>query len=442
MITDGLTSFVTGAGTTRSAVYTGTYDTPLDGQDQLYINAYRSSKLARRIVEQPARDCFRKWREWQADADQISAIEKIEKRLNIRGKLEAAKINARLLGVCYVYISINGDDPVEPIDLNRIGADDLSDVLVLSKSDVIEGDTDIDALSPNYGKPKYYQVMSETSLVNIDPSRIVAFYGALRPLNFWRGCEGDSVLLSILPSVIRHEMMVGAVGDLTQEACVDVITIPGLGELVSNPEQESALLTRFALMKQMKSNNRITMLSGAKSPEENSEEWSQKQISFATLPDVIKTDQEELAAVAEMPRAYLFGTSAGGLGSTGELENTVYFDRIGSVQSNEIEPAINVLDECLIRSALGSRPTDVWYQWASLWQMSDVEKADIGAKTADKWSKLVGAGILPADAVTNAVINDLTELGLGGGIEQSYNDWVSSGGMDDLIEEVDEVNAG
>jgi hypothetical protein len=56
----------------------------------------------------------------------------------------------------------------------------------------------------------------------------------------------------------------------------------------------------------------------------------------------------------------------------------------------------------------------------------------IGDKVAAKWERLVRAGVFPAEAVTQAVINDMTESGVGGGIEQAYSDWVSAGGMEEL----------
>lgn len=438
MITDGLTSLATGIGTDRSASYTASYSAPTVN-DQQYINAYRTSPLARIVVERPAKDAFRKWREWQAEAEQISAIEKVEKDHDIRGKLERAKILANLLGSAYVYISLGDNDPSEPVNLNRVGLDGIQDVLVLSKTEVIPGVIDNNALSPNYGMPMYYEVTGATELVRIHPSRMVIFYGKRREYEVLSGRDGDSVLLSVLPYVQRHEMMTVAVNDLMQEACVDVVTVPGLSRALQDPAQERALIQRFATMKQMKSNNRVSLLDGSDTPDINGEQWDQKKVTFSTIPDVVKMDQEELSAVCEMPRALLFGVSSGGLGSTGELELSSHYDRIQSVQVNEIQPAISILDECIIRSALGSRPDDVWYKWASLWQTSDKDLADIGVKVSDMWSKFVNSGIIPADAATLAAINSLTELGIGGGIEQTYDEWLASGGEGDEEDMTDEV---
>lgn len=433
---DGLQSLQAGLGTDRSKLYGLSYAVPTENLQQ-YRNAYRTSPLAKRIVEQPAKDAFRKWRAWQAEANQISAIEKTEKRLAVRDILERASIEARLTGKCYVYMAVKGDEErtEEPLNPERVKRDGLMLITMLSRWEVAEGDIEINALSGRYGEPKWYEVMGPHGLQRIHPSRLVTFYGDERPYDFAVGKQADSVLMSLLHPIMRHEAMNDLVGDMMFESCVDVVTVPGLAEMMQDQDEEAALLKRFALAKQMKSNSRVTLLNGSISETQNSEEWQQKQISFATLPDVIKTDQYELCAATGIPHALLFGQSSGGLGSTGEMELSSYYDRINSTQTNDIEPAITILDECIIRSALGNRPDDIWYQWNSLWQVSDKEKAEIGKLVSDKWKVAIDAG-MPPDAVIPSFVNDLTEAGIGGGIEQHYADWMAGGvELDPAMEE-------
>lgn len=438
---DGLTSLNTGLGGERSKLHSLSYSAPIEDLQQ-YRNAYRTSPLAKRIVEQPAKDAFRKWRAWQADPVQISAIEATEKRLAVRDVLERAQIEARLTGKCFVYMAVNGDEERtdEPINPDRVKKDGLSRIVMLTRTEVADGEIDYNALSETYGQPQYYEVMGQLGLQRIHPSRLVIFYGNERPYDYSLGKQADSVLMSLMPAIARHEVLPDIVADMMFEACVDVVTVPGLADMMRDPDEEDALIRRFATAKMLKSNNRVTLLNGSISEGQNSEAWQQKQISFATLPDVIHADQIELCAATGVPHALLFGQSSGGLGSTGDMELSSYYDQVNSVQTNDIEPAITTLDECIIRDALGSRPKDIWYSWNSLWQITDKEKAEIGDKIASKWQKLVQAGVFPADAVTDAVINDMTESGVGGGIEQTYADWVAGGGLEDLDEEEEVEN--
>jgi phage-related protein (TIGR01555 family) len=231
---------------------------------------------------------------------------------------------------------------------------------------------------------------------------------------------------------------VANVASLVYESRVDVITIPGLADLLSEPETEELLLRRFALMARMKGNNGLVMLNGTTTPGDPSEEWQQKNATFTTLPDIITKAQEEVSAAARIPRAILFGTGAGGLGATGDLELSAYYDHVNSLQTNAIEPAISILDECLIRDALGNRPAEVWYKWASLWQMSDKELAELADKFAGAFEKIARSGILPAEVMTQSVVNRFTESGILPGLEGDYNEWVAAGGMEELGEEDDD----
>jgi phage-related protein (TIGR01555 family) len=126
----------------------------------------------------------------------------------------------------------------------------------------------------------------------------------------------------------------------------------------------------------------------------------------------------------------LFGTGAGGLGATGDLELSAYYDRINSIQMNEFEPAMAILDECLIRHALGNRPAELWYEWRSLWQMSDKEKSEIADRTTAAIDKFVTAMSKAPEYMAESIINAVTEIGLLPGLEVSYADWITAGGID------------
>ena len=82
-IMDGLRNIVANLGTDRDkAAHSHYYNTTI-ADDQL-VAMYRTSAIARNVVDLPAEDATREWREWQADAVQISAIEAEEMRLGLK----------------------------------------------------------------------------------------------------------------------------------------------------------------------------------------------------------------------------------------------------------------------------------------------------------------------------------------------------------------------
>jgi len=60
--------------------------------------AYRGDWLCRKIIDVPAFDSCRAWRDWHADDDEIELIEECEKDLGIQRKLMQAMSKARLFG--------------------------------------------------------------------------------------------------------------------------------------------------------------------------------------------------------------------------------------------------------------------------------------------------------------------------------------------------------
>jgi phage-related protein (TIGR01555 family) len=340
---------------------------------------------------------------------------------------------ARLYGEAYLYISVKGDEgrQQEPLNVERVRRNGINLVQVLTDAEVIEGDIDVDPLSPGYGSPSYYEIAGASTIVRVHPTRMVVFRGAEKPQDWVFGRESDSVLTAALPAIIRHDSIVANVASLVYESRVDVITVPGLANLLQDPETESQLLRRFSLMSQMKGNNGLVLLNGTDTPGDPTETWEQKNATFTTLPDIITKAQEEVSAAARIPRAVLFGTGAGGLGATGDLELSAYYDYIETIQSNDIEPAMYVLDECIIRDALGARPEEIHYRWASLWQQSDKERAELADKFASAFEKIARSEIIPAQVMTKSVVNAFTESGILPGLEQDYKKW-SEGGEDDM----------
>jgi hypothetical protein len=114
--------------------------------------------------------------------------------------------------------------------------------------------------------------------------------------------------------------------------------------------------------------------------------------------------------------------SPGGLNASGESDLRNYYDRVSSSQTLEMQPAMSVLDECLIRSATGKRDLDIHYVWNPLWQMSETEKATVFKTKADAARTIAGTGgtsepLMPIEALSDAFVTELVEDGTLSGLE-------------------------
>lgn len=414
---DSLRSVVSGLGDPmRDKMALTTYGFQMLDEVQI-ANIYRSNWMGRKAVDIPALDAVRKGRDWQAEQKQIELIEAEQNRLGFWKKLLEVLIKARLWGGAALYIGTGDTDLALPLDPTKIGKGGIKYLTVLSRRDLTAGEIDQDVMSEFYGKPAYYEVTgsSAKAMVRIHPSRLAIFVGAAQADSLMSGGVnqgwGDSVLEAVYSALKNLDATASNIASLVFEANVDVFRIPDFMASLADPTYSQRLLDRFMLAATAKGINRALIL-------DKDEEYERRQVTFATLPEILQQFAQHLCGAVDIPMTRYFGTAPSGLGSNGDHSMANYHDRIASTQSLEITPALYRLDECLIRSALGSRPPEIFYTWAPLEQMSEKEQAEIGKMNAETAEILGRTGIFTAEELRSVVTNQLVESGYFPGLDQ------------------------
>lgn len=383
--------------------------------------AYRMSWLARKIHDIPPYDMTRAWRLWQAQKDQITAIEAEERRLGLRHKVRRALTLARLHGGGALFLGLPGN-PDEAVEPDAIGKGKLAYVHVLSRYQVQVTELETDALSPFYGQPKFYNLSSSgRGATPIHPSRVVAFVGqplpegmiGMTPDHFW----GDPLMISLAEALDQSEETQRSIADLLREAKIDVIKIPDLMELVGNPEYEKKLMKRLALAQGFKSTANALLISGSSGENSPGEDWETRQLNLSGLPDLAKVMLQVAAGAADIPATRLLSQSPMGMNATGDSDLRNYYDMLSGRQTGDLQPSLDPLDEMLIRSALGARPPEISYNWEKLWQLTPTESAVIAFQKSQAVQIYTQGGLVPTRALEEGVQNMLVEDGLLPGLE-------------------------
>src|SRR5690606_8493883 len=131
---------------------------------------------------------------------------------------------------------------------------------------------------------------------------------------------------------------------------------------------------------------------------------------------------------ARTPEMRLIVRSAAELSGSVNVDERVYYDRIGDIQCHDIGEPIALLDECIITQALGERPAEIYYEWAPLRQRTEAESAEMFGKYATAARALAGTNsgeIVPIDALSDAMVNALTEIGVLPGLESAVEEYGS-----------------
>jgi phage-related protein (TIGR01555 family) len=447
-LADTLKSLVSGLGTSKDKNVSLTYVFTPIGDEQL--NAmHRSDWLARKIVDIIPNDMTREWREWQATNDQIEAIEALEKKpeIDLQPKLTLALQKARLLGGSAIYMGMKDGTPDKELTIESVGKDSLLYLHVLDRHSVTAGPIIKDVRSPWYGEPEYYQINSGTgTTVHVHPSRVVRFIGApVLDDRYSAGYEawGDSILQVVGDAILNAGSAQAHIAALIPEAKADVIYIPNLSKHLATAGGTTAITSRFTYANQMKSLFNMLLLEGNGGTGDNAlgEKWEQKQINFAQLPELMQKYLEIASGAADIPVSRLLMQAPSGLGSNGDTALKNYYDNITARQRTELTPRLHRLDEVIIRSALGGRDPSIYSRWAPLYTLSEKEKAETFKMKADAARTIAGTAageLMPLDALSDALVNELVEDGSLSGLEAAIEEY---GKLSEQEEEPEDVDA-
>lgn len=427
---DGLANLISRLGTSADRNTQSYYAVPVVSQQQCEA-AYRSSWLARKVHDLPPFEMTRAARDWQAESDEIEGLENHEARHGLWAKLRTALTVARLHGGAAIVMGVRvggSADPSLPLDVSRVGRDGLRYLIVASRYQLsAPRGFDYDPESDFYGQPVEWEMhMGRGQTIRLHPSRVVCFHGSPLPPgmvtaspldSFW----GDPLSVSIKSAVDNAETAQAAVATLLHEIKNDIVSIPGLTEMLSDSETEKKLGDRMAAMALFKSMFNTVYLDGGDG-KEGGESIDTRQVSFQQHPELLRQFISVVAAAADIPATRLMGEAAGGLQSTGKGEQNDFERMISARQSAELKPALARIDEVLIRSALGARPPTVYYEFAPLAPVDQKAAAEIEKAEAETIQIYQNTNLIPADALAKATQTRMVESGRFPGLEKALEE--------------------
>jgi len=409
MLLDGLANVLTGSGTTADKRTHGFYHyAPLGWQQ---IDAmYRSSWSARKIVDKPASEMCREKRNWQADDADITSLETLERDSKLWAKLEEAVRLSRLGGAVMV-LGVKQGLPDQPLRPEALGPGCLQYLHVMSRQEITIGEIDRDPASDNFGCPLYYEIMGNSAMVRIHPSRVIPFRGEYVPSVYTNGEDafwGASILETARDAIRNFDAATNGFASIVEDASIDVFGIPDLLQSVGTAEYEGRLMRRLTLAATGKSTHRALI-------RDANETWEQHQASWAGMPDIIASYAGLAAACGDMPATVFLGKSPDGMNATGEGDMQNWYRTVDGWRERDLRPALDRLDP-IMRAHAGIADGDVWWEFGSLYEESDTVKAATIKTVADAAKVAYDMGV-PAEPLGNALAAAMVESGLYPGLD-------------------------
>lgn len=367
---DGLQNLATGLGTDRDNnthnVWTNEGAEKNADYNRL-ITRYREDWIAQKVCNILPQDMTREWRFIDTPEGREA-----DKELGIRDLFRNAYKWARVFGTSCILLDLKGTgDASRPLNMKRLKKNCIRSLQVVDRTRLFPiGEINLDPLSPMYGNPMHYQLGGSTQRIHY--TRVLRFEATELPrYESWRNSwYSDSALIPLMETMDNFHIAAQSASALVQEACVDVVTVEGLQNLLTNPAGEQAIMKRFRIMKQLKSNHNVLLL-------DNTEEFNTKTMSLSGVKDLIWEYLRVVAAACNVPATRFLSASPDGMNATGESDLNNYIETLKGMQGSIFDPRLKIIDK-IVQAHFGI--DKYGYEWncafpESLTQKTEREKA-------------------------------------------------------------------
>jgi uncharacterized protein len=400
-VNDGLQNMVTRLGTTRDPARYNRF-VLRNWVQKDFDTAYRNW-MVKKCVDIPVDDVFRKDRYVVVSddaAEKIEAFYALEDVLSVKSKMaEAAKLG-RLYGGALLILGT--DDAAWNAPLSKTSK--LTHLVVVGRFDVTSVSVNTsDIKKPNYRKPEFYAIGS----AYIHYTRVIQFDGDPLPFlayqenNNWHG----SIVQRLNDAIEPAQAAVQNCATLISQMSTDVFKTPDFMAKLASVGEESAMIRRFETAAMMRSNLNMMVL-------DSEEEYTRCVAQLSGLPDAMISFIKLVAGAADIPFSRFLGESASGLNTTGDGDRRNYEDMVKSVQNTIYAPRYAQIDPLLCNAIWGATPEGFKSRFEPMAQMSDLERADIELKRAQRDTAYITAGVITPDIAARQLDEDETYSGI------------------------------
>ncbi len=360
----------------------GTYLFNLLTRNRVKLEAmYRGSWIVGAAVDSVAEDMTRAGISIHStsEPDQIQIMQQMLTRLGIWQSLLEATKWGRLYGGALACVVVDGQDPSTPLNLDTVGKNQFRGLKVYDRWSLQPdiNNTIQDGMSA--GLPEFYSVISDIGTGSISNvrwhhSRVIRLIGIQLPA--WQAITeqmwGESIIERLQDRLVAFDTATSGAANLIQKAHLRTVQINGLREvLAAGGKAEENLLAMFHHMRSLQTNEGLTLL-------DKEDTFTANSYSFSGLSDMILQFGQQIAGATGIPLVRLFGQSPAGLSSTGESDMRMYYDNISAQQESRLRDGMMRVLQVLHMSLFGIRAPDGFdFNFVSLWQTSEKEKADI-----------------------------------------------------------------
>jgi phage-related protein (TIGR01555 family) len=411
---------LTGQGTIADSSRFGFYSAGVVALDDQTLEAlYANNDFAKTIVDRIVEDSLRNepvflllnpgetTEEAMRTGENIVGTDLVQK-WNLIQKVTKAAVWGRLYGCGGVVLGVNDGKKMSEELVLPISQGQLQWLEVIDKQNILplEFYTELDIAKgtdkSKLGNPKTYSIQpsnvyawTNKDMLVVHETRMLMFGGA-RTSNRIRATN-NFCDLSVLQDKYDLLREIGntehAVHNLIQGASQAVYKVKGLMDQVSS--DENRILELMRIVDYSRSTGKAIILDA------DGEEFEQVGAeNISGLPQLQEMSYKRLAAAARMPLTILMGQSPSGLNATGESDSRHWFNQVESYQKEILAERMVKLMEIILQSeGISQENKKLNIYFPSLWEATDLEKAQLMQTKATTAKILIDSGVLTPEEI-------------------------------------------
>ena len=354
-----------------------------------YLASLAQRAEFRKIVDVVATEMTRKWvriTAWGEDdkTDRIKAIEDALERLRARDAFRKAAEHDGFFGRSHIFVSLKGDDVVnerqssigdgrDATALGKVGRGGLVGLVNVEPYWIAAnpiGFNTTNPLAPDFYRPGNWSVLGE----QVHASRLLTFIGrpvpdVLKPSYAFGGLSMTQMAKPYVDNWLKTRE---SVSDLISSFAVMGVKKMNFADALANGEVED-LFNRIEVFNNLRDNRGFMALNGE-------EEFFCVATPLGTLDKLQAQAQEQMASICGIPLVKLLGVQPAGLNASSDGEIRVFYDYIHAYQERLFAPALKKLLGFVMLSEFGEIDDSIGFEFEPLWQMSELERADVALK--------------------------------------------------------------
>lgn len=344
-----------------------------------------------------AEHCTRKWIKLTGDEEKAKKIGAELDRLDVRDLFREAIEKECFFGRIHVHMDFGDwDKPAEQATPLVIDKAKISLQRPLKRIDIVEPAwvypgpySAQNPLAPDFYRPSAWYISGQT----VHASRLLTMVGRpmpnlLKPAYAFGGVSLTQICKPYVDNWLRTRQ---SVSDLIHSFSVMVLKTdmdPILSGGTGDP-----LFKRVDLFNKMRDNRGTFVVN------KDTEEFENVAAPIAGLDKLQAQALEQIASVSGIPLVILLGITPSGLNASSEGEIRVFYDKIMAYNQKVAGPCLRTLLNVVQLSLFGEIDPEIGFEFESLWEMSDADKAAVRKSDAEADATYVDMGSVSNEEV-------------------------------------------